>query len=710
MQTITNNYNMLPYEKILAVAENVTQIKPNQWMLKSPLRPDPNPSVHMTRLPDETVLLKDHGGGDNRDTMRAWGLEMRDLFPPREHPQDRPRQRGKPKTMDVYDYQDIEGNLIYQILRQQYSDGQKTFKACRLSDDGWKWNLQGIPALPYHLPQLSEALKVDKMVLILEGEKDVNRLVGRGFVATTNHGGAGKWREEHSKYFPSGAKITIIPDNDPPGKKHGEEVDKQLRARGCQTRIIDLPGLPEKGDVSDWLDAGHTKEELMKLIVEAWERPQEQPESTIKSKSEPGKGIANNPLRPVITCLKDVQEEDVMWLWERYIALRKLCIVEGDPSHGKTWFVLFLVAAISNGWKLPDPETGTFNKTHENEPATVIYMTAEDGLSDTIKPRLSMLGANHDNIYIIEGQQREDDENMEPVSMQDLSILRQAMETIRPSLLVFDPLQGYLGPNIDMNQANKTRPVLTGILRLAEEFDCAVVIIRHLNKQSTGKASYRGMGSIDFTAAARTVLLIGKDPGNEQRRVIVPTKCNISFEGVTVAFELDKEKGFSWLGKAELTAEELLYPEPKDGGQDREQNRFDEAIEFLQDILAKGKRLIKEVKSEAKAADIKEITLRRAKENIGVKTFKKGEDWFWTLPDVQDDDGARVKTMNKVINMPKRPVNTGLNHVVHKKLDEQGDQDAPKADISDDLTMLFTPIIASVSGNDQAFKDEGGQE
>lgn len=428
-----------------------------------------------------------------------------------------------------------------------------------------------------------------------------------------------------------------------------------------------------------------------------------------KSEPERTKGTVNSPAKqPVITCLKDVQEEDVRWLWERYIALRKLCIVEGDPSHGKTWFVLFLVAAISQGWKLPDPETGTFNKTHEHEPANVIYMTSEDGLSDTIKPRLTMLGANHDNVYIIEGQQRDGDENIEPVSMQDLDVLRKAMEKIRPALLVFDPLQGYLGPNVDMNQANKTRPVLTGILRLAEEFNCAVVIIRHLNKQSAGKASYRGMGSIDFTAAARTVLLIGKDPDNEQRRVIVPTKCNISFEGVTVAFELDKENGFSWLGKAELTAEELLYPESKDGGQDREQNRFDEAAEFLHDILADGKKLIKNVKAEAKAADIKEITLRRARESIGVKTFKKGEDWFWMLPDGQDEPCS--KTMNNVIKMPQRPINTGLSHVVHEKEMSKVEQDAPKADISDDSTMLITLIMENDMGDNTTPLDEGGHD
>ncbi len=691
----------MPIDKIQAVAENFKKgSKPGEYWAKDPTCSDSTPSVHITEKSDGTVIIKAHNGTTTEAVVKGWGMEMRDLFPPRSR--DKPFE-DRPRTLATYDYKNADGKLVFQVVRQQPADRGKTFKTRRPDGaGGWIWNLQGVEPLPYRLPELLQTLCTGKMVLAVEGEKDVDNLTKLGFTATCNHGGAGKWREEHSKYFPSGAKVTIIPDNDGPGKKHGEEVNKQLQARGCETRIIDLPGLPEHGDVSDWLDTGHTKEELLKLIVSAWDKPQEpEPERT--------KGTVNSPAKqPVITCLKDVQEEEVQWLWERYIAFKKLCIVEGDPSHGKTWFVLFLVSAVSRGWKLPDPETGAFSKTHEHEPANVIYMTAEDGLSDTVKPRLTMLGANHDNVYIIEGQQRDGDENIEPVSMQDLGILRQAMERIRPTLLVFDPLQGYLGPNIDMNQANKTRPVLTGILRLAEEFNCAVVIIRHLNKQSAGKASYRGMGSIDFTAAARTVLLIGKDPGNEQRRVIVPTKCNISFEGVTVAFELDKENGFSWLGKAELTAEELLYPESKDGGQDREQNRFDEAIDFLQDILANGKKPIKEVKAEAKAADIKEITLRRAKENINVVTFKNGADWFWTLPDGQDE--PYVKSMSKVIEMPQRPINKGFNHVDHKKRMIKDDQDDSKPGSADDSAMLFNLIIESTPGNDHTPLDEGGHD
>lgn len=345
-----------------------------------------------------------------------------------------------------------------------------------------------------------------------------------------------------------------------------------------------------------------------------------------------------SPWNPVITCMTSIKTEEVHWLWPGYIAMRKICLVEGDPSHGKTWTTLAVAAAVSNGWPLPDAETGII-QGYSGDPQNVIYLTAEDGLADTIKPRLEMLGADCSHIFVIEGQ-RQEGKDMEPVTMQDLDVLRKAMQEIKPALLIVDPLQGFLGAGVDMHRANETRPVLTGILRLAEEHDCAVLIVRHLNKSSGGKASYRGMGSIDFTATARTVLLVGKDPDDPHKRIIVPTKCNLGAEGVPIAFMLSPEFGFQWAGKAERTAEDLLYPETQSNGdsQNRENNRLEEATEFLEEILTDGAQPIKKVKSEAKAADIKDITLRRAKENMGLLTYKKGDEWFWRLPSFHDED------------------------------------------------------------------------
>lgn len=351
----------------------------------------------------------------------------------------------------------------------------------------------------------------------------------------------------------------------------------------------------------------------------------------LKSTSKKHPKAEDEPWRPVITCMETIAQEVILWLWLGYIALRKICLVEGDPSHGKTWLVLAVAAAVSRGWPLPDAETGQNKQIADQEPANVVYMTAEDGLGDTIKPRLTMLGADHSRIFVIEGQ-RQGDGEMEPVTMQNLEILRLAMKQIKPVLLIVDPLQGFLGAGVDMHRANETRPVLTGMLRLAEEFNCAVVIIRHLNKSSGGKAAYRGMGSIDFTAAARTVLLVGKDPDDPCKRVVIPTKCNIGTEGVPIAFSLTPEHGFLWLGKEDKTADDLLYSANNDE-RNADRGTLEDAKSFLTDILQNGPVSSQRIFQEAKQEHIKQRTLERAKTQLGVKAFKDypGGEWKWRL-------------------------------------------------------------------------------
>ncbi|MEQ8174755.1 MAG: AAA family ATPase [Syntrophomonadaceae bacterium] len=404
----------------------------------------------------------------------------------------------------------------------------------------------------------------------------------------------------------------------------------------------------------DSLPPGEEGDKVLKLAATR----EKAAKSTGKSKTAKGSGKHLPPegrYEPVITCLDDIEAEEVAWLWPGYIALRKICLVEGDPSHGKTWVTLAIAAAISQGWPLPDQDTG-INQQTELEPASVIYMTAEDGLSDTIKPRMINLGADCDKIYVIEGQ-RQGDKEMEPVTMQDLDILRQAMEQVKPALLIIDPLQGFLGAGVDMHRANETRPVLTGILRLAEEFNCAVVIIRHLNKSSGGKAAYRGMGSIDFTATARTVLLVGKDPDDPHKRIVIPTKCNVGAEGVPVAFTLTPEEGFRWAGKADRTAEDLLYPQAKeDDG--NEKGKVDEAQDFLEDILQDGPVSSNEIFSKAGKAGISKASIRRAKELLNIQAYRepgKGREaaWMWRIR----SSNISNEHLEQVIETPK---NTGL--------------------------------------------------
>ena len=187
-----------------------------------------------------------------------------------------PKSVKPARIVKTYDYISATGNLVYQSVRK---DPKKFYQRRPDAKGNWINDLKGVAPIPYRLPELQRALERGETVIIVEGEKDADRLHGLGLTATTNSGGAGKWGEDHSKYFPAGAKVIILPDNDEPGRKHGQSVARSLHARGCIVKIIDLPDLPPKGDVSDWLDAGHTKAELFELIqaAQTW-TPEEAPE------------------------------------------------------------------------------------------------------------------------------------------------------------------------------------------------------------------------------------------------------------------------------------------------------------------------------------------------------------------------------------------------------------------------------------------------
>lgn len=193
--------------------------------------------------------------------------------------------------------------------------------------------------------------------------------------------------------------------------------------------------------------------------------------------------------------MADVEAVAVKWLWKPYIPLGKITIIQGDPGEGKTTLALSIAAALTQGEKLP-------NEVESKAPMNVIYQTAEDGLADTIKPRLEAVNADCARVLVI-------DESKEELSMTDERI-EKAIQQTGAKLIILDPIQAYIGANVDMHRANEIRPVMSKLGRIAEEYGCAVVLIGHMNKAEGQKSSYRGLGSIDITAVARSVLIVGK--------------------------------------------------------------------------------------------------------------------------------------------------------------------------------------------------------
>ena len=198
--------------------------------------------------------------------------------------------------------------------------------------------------------------------------------------------------------------------------------------------------------------------------------------------------------------------EEVTWLLKPFIPYGKITIIQGDPGEGKTTLVLQIIAALTTGRPIWDglPET---------ERIHVIYQTAEDGLSDTIKPRLVAAGADCARVLVI-------DDSEKALTLDD-DRLEQALEQTGARLVVLDPIQGYIGSGVDMHRANEIRPLMHRLAKLAEKYSCAVILIGHMNKNSGDKSSYRGLGSIDFQAAARSVSkMILRYESYAQRKVL----------------------------------------------------------------------------------------------------------------------------------------------------------------------------------------------
>ena len=248
-------------------------------------------------------------------------------------------------------------------------------------------------------------------------------------------------------------------------------------------------------------------------------------------------------------------------------------------------------------------------------------------MADTIRPRLDRLEADVARIHVCQGIERPDG-GIDGVTLSDLDVLAAAIEQTGAVLVVIDPLQGFLGATVDLHRANEVRPVLAGLARLAERRGVAVLIVRHLSKAKTDRAAYRGMGSIDITAAARSVLLAGRDPQDPLRRALVQTKMSLAAEGCALGYEIGPD-GFRWAGKVDLTAAHLLAPDAA-----ATPSASDDATTFLRDALANGARKACELYEDARHAGIAERTLKRAKTTLGVKAEKRGFHgaWWWILP------------------------------------------------------------------------------
>lgn len=385
----------------------------------------------------------------------------------------------KPKVVATYAYRDEAGALLFQVVRFE----PKTFR--QRGPDG-TWSVKGVRQVPYRLPELLERLE-GATVFIVEGEKDADRLAAMGLCATTNAGGAGKWPEVLNEHF-IGADVVIIPDADAPGREHAAKVARNLRDVAASVRIVELPNLPLKGDVSDWLDAGGTVDELNRLADAA---PLWQP----KAHNEPDEFDAASLLTMTFPPIRYVVEGYVV---------EGLTVLGGRPKLGKSWLALDFAIAVATG--------GRAIGSIQCEQGDVLYLALEDNLR-RIQSRL------RETLEAIGGHQ--------PALLERLTFrikagrlggdLMQTLEAWRArcadARLVIVDVLAKVRP-----QRGKGEGVYEYDYRCAEPLQqwaiahgVAVVVVHHVRKAEAEDPLEMLSGSNGLSGAADTILVLARD-------------------------------------------------------------------------------------------------------------------------------------------------------------------------------------------------------
>jgi len=541
------------------------------------------------------------------------------------------------REVERYPYVDRDGNLLFEVVRGLKPNGDKGFKQCRPDGNaGTVWNLDGITRVPYRLPNV---LKADT-VYLPEGEKDVHTLEAWGLVASCNPGGSGNsalyagWAE----YF-GGRHIVILPDNDEPGRKHAAAVAAALLSVAASVRIVELPDLPAKGDVSDWRDAGGTLEQF-RALAEAAAPMDAAALSELRARWGLADGEPNHPAAGSILTrrLSDIDAKPVSWLWPGRIARGKVSIIAGNPGLGKSQVTASIAAIVTTGGRWPVDRS-------QCEPGDVVFLSAEDDPADTLRPRLEAAGANLHRVHVmdavISGYTGEGQQENRAFSLQrDLKALSVKLAELGDvAAVVIDPITAYLG-EVDSHRNAEVRALLAPLSELAALHGTAIIGVSHLNKSAGTEALMRVTGSLAFVAAARAAYLVAQEPENPARRLFLPMKNNIGPDSSGLAFHIDGATVQSGAGPLETslvvwdsepvttTADEIMRTQVPEHG-----SALREAEEWLREALSEPTPAT-EVFRTATEAGISRKTLRRASESLGIVKEKTGmkAGWVWSLP------------------------------------------------------------------------------
>ena len=339
--------------------------------------------------------------------------------------------------------------------------------------------------------------------------------------------------------------------------------------------------------------------------------------------------------RLAVVSLADVEPQRVEWLWPGRIPLGKLSLIAGIQGLGKSFLTLDMASRISNGTPWPDA------LDDHNPQGNVILLSAEDALADTVRPRLDWAKANVDRIKAIEGVAEVDHTGQRSFDLQrDIYLLSEAVEEIGDvRLIVFDPIDSYLGQNINPNRGNDIRRVLGPLAELAEHSGAAVVAVAHLNKSPNTNALFRVCGSIAYTTVARAAWLIAEDPGEPDRRFFLKLKFNLAQAEPNLAFTITNGAVNWYDGYVDVTADEVMGERRNDD--DEGPSKIAEAMDFLKEALSNGQQKAADVQKWAGENGIAKSTLKRARAKLGVKHHAiwggQRQIWYWSLDQVDQE-------------------------------------------------------------------------
>jgi len=630
---------MTPIETLLARLPGAKKAG-NSWSARCPAHDDRRASLSVAQSDDGTALVKCHAGCDTAAILAAVGLELRDLFPPKAGLTPARNgmatagertfattkdavaelERRHDKRSALWTYHDAAGDPVGLVVRWDKSGGKEIRPIARRAD-GWRIGAMPDPRPLYGLPDLANA----KLVIVCEGEKAADAARSLGFVATTSAGGSQAANKTDWRPL-AGKEVWILPDNDAPGRKYAETVAKlALQAGAAEARIIELPDLPERGDIVEWIDAhGDAAEpDTMRAEIERLATPA--PVWTPTASPEPG---------PVLTCLADVEPRPVPWLWPGRIPLGRITLLVGRPGEGKSFLTIDAVSRVSTGTPWPDGSACP--------KGSIILISAEDDPADTIRPRLDAHYADVSRVHLLAAVRRADGKGTYErlITLADVDAIETALaRTPDCKLIVINPIGSFLGGQTDSHRDSEVRAVLAPIAALAEKYGPAVLVVAHRRKSAGSIADDLALGSRAFTGIARAVWHLTRDPENKSRRLMLPGKNNLAREGDGLVFTIVGDPPhIVWeRDPVSMSADDALAAETasRNTKPGPDADALDAATDWLRSTLASGPRLARELANEwCNGQGGGKRTLHRAKQSLQVEAFRLEVPgpWWWRLP------------------------------------------------------------------------------